>query len=104
VIDKGHLSGDEHVKREIAARILRRINVFDDILDERENRFHDLLVKSLSENLSDEELSELQELQEVRLSSILADEIGQLDEIEKSIQKHKDLLLSLGYKGQAKDE
>ncbi len=98
VIEKNLLSGDEKVKQVIAARILRRINIFNDILDERENRFHNLLVKSLSKKLSNKEISELNKLQEVRLSSILAEEINQLDKIEKSIKKYKELMQSLGKK------
>ena len=99
VIDKGRLSGDENTRREVAARILRRINVFGDILDEREERFHDLLVKSLSQSLSVDELEELERLQEIRASSILADEINQLGEIEQALQKQREILQTLDFKG-----
>jgi hypothetical protein len=99
IIDKGRLSVDDDTKMETAARILRRINVFDDILDDREKRFHGLLVKSLSQSLSVDELDELERLQENRASSILADEINQLGEIEKALQKQKDILLALDIKG-----
>jgi len=99
IIDKGRLSVDDDTKMETAARILRRINVFDDILDDREKRFHDLLVKSLSQSLNVDELNELERLQENRASSILADEINQLGEIEQALQKQKDILQALDIKG-----
>lgn len=92
ILDKEHFSGDDGKRKETAARILRRIDVFEDILDEREQRFHDLLVKSLHENLSREELNELGKLQETRTLAVLADEIAQLEEIEQALERHNQIL------------
>lgn len=98
VLDKGNLSADNDDRKETAARILRRINVFDDILNEREQRFHALLVKSLTEDLNDEDLLELKNLQEARMSAVLADEISQLEALEQSLEMHNEILEKIKWK------
>jgi len=98
ILDKGSFSSTDDRRKEIAARIIRRINVFDDILGEREARFHELLSKSLDRELDGEELSELQMLQETRMNSVLADEVWQLSKIEYELDKYKDLLSKLEHR------
>ena len=95
VLDKGSFSGDEDRRTEIAARIVRRINVFEDILGEREKRFHELLSKSLDQELSQNELSELRMFQEARMNSVLVDEVEQLSALEQKLDKYKSILSKL---------
>lgn len=95
VLDKGSFSGDEGRRMEIAARIVRRINVFEDILGEREKRFHELLSKSFDQELSQDELAELRMLQEVRMNSVLVDEVQQLSALEQELDKYKNILRKL---------
>ncbi len=80
---------------EIAARIVRRINVFEDILGEREKRFHELLSKSFDQELSKDELTELQSLQEARMNSVLVDEVQQLSALEQELDNFKSILNKL---------
>ena len=95
VLDKGSFSGDEGRRMEIAARIVRRINVFEDILGEREKRFHELLSKSFDQELSQDELTELRSLQEARMNSVLVDELKQLSALEQELDKYKSILSKL---------
>jgi CheY-like chemotaxis protein len=90
IISKRDMSDDEKLKI-LKARILRRINVYEDLLEEREHRFHDLLRKSLTDELSEEERFELQNLQFERTSVTLASELHQLDELERVVDKYKDI-------------
>ena len=64
-------------------------------MTEREQRFHELLAKSLSQELSEEEAIELKKLQEVRVSTILADEMGRVDELEQALEKYKGIIHKL---------
>jgi hypothetical protein len=94
VLDKGDFRY-ENLKIEIAARIVRRIDVFDDILGEREKRFNELLAKSLDQELRDEEAIELKKLQEARVSAILADEMGHVEELTQALEKYKNFIKKL---------
>jgi hypothetical protein len=95
ILDKGDFSGADELRKEITARIIRRIDVFDDILADREHRFHELLTKSLSQELSDEDFVELRKLQEARVSAVLADEIGRVDELARALEKYKGVINKL---------
>ena len=73
------------------ARILRRIDVYEDILGQREQRFNKLLRKSLMGDFDDEERKELAELGAERAAPILADELRQLQKLEEIVTEHKKL-------------
>jgi hypothetical protein len=72
--------------------MVRRINVYRDMLADREQRFNDLLRKSLTSELSSEEKQELEELQFERSAPVLATELGHIDELDSLIQGYKHLL------------
>ena len=72
------------------ARILRRLNVFGDLLAERESRFHALLRKSLNGEITAEESKEIEELQLARTSSLLAQELPRLEELEKILRLYEE--------------
>ncbi len=77
------------------ARILRRLNVFSDLLAERERRFHELLRKSLNGEITDEEGREIEELQLARTGSLLAQELPRLEELEKILRLYEEKMQSL---------
>jgi hypothetical protein len=90
------IAKDELIKDETAtiliARMVRRIDVYTDILADRERRFSELLRKSLTTELSASEIAELEDLQFERSASILAAELGQIIEMEQAVQRYKHLL------------
>lgn len=90
ILDKGMLS-DERAAI-IRARILRNIDVYEDMLDERTRRFNALLKKSLTEQLDDTEQKELETLQFERTSVTLASEFQQLTALEQIVNQHRALL------------
>ncbi len=91
IINKADFTDDEK-KLTLKARFLRRINVYSDVLEERERKFNQLLRKSLKEELTADELKEFSELDFHRTSTTLASEISQLQELEEIVEKHKKLM------------
>jgi DNA-binding NarL/FixJ family response regulator len=91
IISKSDLS-DEASAKTVAARLLRHLSIYQDILAEREQRFNDLLKKSLNDELGGEELEELEALQLERTSTTLASELAQLKELELIVERHKQLM------------
>jgi hypothetical protein len=91
IIDKGKLNNEEYAQQ-IAARILRHINVYGDILDQREARFRDLLQRSVKETLSEDEKQELSDLQFERFQVTLANESSEQQGLEKLIEVNEQLL------------
>ncbi|MBA3534783.1 MAG: hypothetical protein H0T73_22965 [Ardenticatenales bacterium] len=91
VIAKGDLQ-DDRLSAIITARLLRRISVYEDILIDREQRFNELLKKSLIDSLDDNERTELNELRFARVAPILADELTEVTSLEESIDINKKLL------------
>ena len=91
IIDKSDFGHNEKLIP-LKAKILRRIDVYDDILEDRERRFNDLLRKSLKEELTPEEHKEFSELEFHRSSATLAGELQQLQELEEIVEKHKKLM------------
>jgi hypothetical protein len=69
------------------ARLIRQIDVFGDIRGVREQRFHDLLVKSLREKLSADEAQELGLLETERILPVQAKEIGDIKALETAIDE-----------------
>lgn len=94
IIAKGSLRDDE--QSDITkARIIRRIDVYDDILGQREKRFRDILRKSLNDELEEAELQELEQLQFERTAPTLASELAELRQLEKLTSINQALLESL---------
>jgi hypothetical protein len=81
------------------ARILRHLNVFNDLLDARSQRFHDLLVKSLREPLTPDEQQEMDRIEGDTMAPVLASERtearslgGLIDELKRIVGSDQDLL------------
>lgn len=92
IIDKSDLAkvGSDKSKA-VIARILRRITGYTDYLAEREKRFHELLRKTLNGQMSPEDEAELNEIQFDRTSSILAEELPKLQELNKVLEEYKNI-------------
>ncbi len=73
------------VTQEWKARLIRQIDVFGDVRGAREQRFHDLLVKSLREKLSTAEEAELGLLETERILPVQAQEIRDISVLEEAI-------------------
>ena len=91
IISKKDLN-DTDALNMIAARIVRHINVYEDIVTEREKRYHDLLVKSFEGNLDNDNIAEIEELQIQKQSPALAEELSQLKQLEELIKEHENLI------------
>ena len=76
----------------VKARLLRHLEVFNDVRDAREQRFHDLLIKSSRETLSPDEERELRQLEGERIASVAAAEREKQVELDAEISKLKELL------------
>ncbi len=79
----------------IKARMRRNVSFYHDYLDKREERFNDLLNKSLHSTISKEEIKEFEELQYIRSKSTAADELGFDLELNDKIEKHLAVLSEL---------
>ena len=91
VIDKGSLNRDEYAK-EIASRIIRHIDVYEDILSQRETRFRSLLRKSLNVRLNEEEQHEFETLQYERSQVTLVGELGAEGKLDELVRINSQLL------------
>jgi FixJ family two-component response regulator len=85
--DLANVSSDK--SKAIIARILRRIAGYSDYLAERERKFQELLRKTLNGQMSPEDEKELDEIQFDRTSSILAEELPKLQELNKLLEEYK---------------
>ena len=94
VLDKADFRDDERAKI-MAARILRHINTYVDILSERGQRFQELLEKSMKKGLNKYEYNELEQLKYIRLSPTLASELEQSQKLELTITANQKLLSQL---------
>lgn len=74
------------------ARFLRHLNVFTDVLNERAQRYHDLLVRSLNVSLSPEEQAEISALEGDRLSAVAAAERERQQKLDADIERLKSIL------------
>ncbi len=91
IVRKSELTNEEESKV-LAARILRRINIYEDIKSEREKKFHSLLMKSMNGELEDAELQELDELRLQKTSASLAKELTEIRQMEQIIKAQEDLI------------
>lgn len=91
IIGKKELN-DPEARKVIAARILRRVNTFRDILGERSERIRELLLKSSQNTLSASELDELERLGFEKSSSMLAEQLTQARQLDQLIQVQESLM------------
>jgi hypothetical protein len=91
VIDKHDIS-DEDKRVELAKRMMRHINTFNDIKSERATRLDDLLKKYIEEGLTEAEQKEFNGLNFLRTKPILLEEQGQSDVLKAELDKQADLL------------
>jgi FixJ family two-component response regulator len=76
----------------IKARLLRHLNVFNDVRNTREQRFHDLLVKSLREPLTTDEQQEMDKIEGETTAPILAAERNRERELGEQVDKLRKLI------------
>lgn len=95
ILDKSEFINEADLKM-IAARILRHIDTYKDILTERGKRFNNLLRKSLKEELNTDEFCELEQLNYLRLSTTLASELEQIRDLTDIISENRRLLSLFG--------
>lgn len=96
IIGKSEIANlDSNESRNLKARMLRRINIYNDMLADRELRFQQLLRKSLRAELSHDEMRELEELQSVRGAVIAASEVELLAKAEAKLREYKEKLNQL---------
>ena len=89
VIDKSYLNDNPDI---VKARMLRRFDTYNDLIETRYQRYHDLLLKSLSAQLTQDEYQELQELEFINIAPTLAEEINQLEELDQLLAKQNEIL------------
>ena len=90
IMDKADIEERNSDKAQmLKARILRRLAVFGDVLSAREQKFHDLLVKSMKEPLTAEEEKELGLLETERLAPQHAAELKDAKALEQAIAELK---------------
>jgi hypothetical protein len=75
--------------QEFKARLSRQIEIAGAVLAKREQRFHDLLVKSLKEKLTPEEEKELGVLEAERVLPVQAEELSGTKALQKTIEELK---------------
>lgn len=90
ILSKGDMRDPDKLKT-ILERLIRRIDVHQKFLRERDNRFRELLKKSLTEELSQEEKNELDDLQFERTAVTLSDEQSKLGKLETALKRLENL-------------
>ena len=94
IISKSEIVRED--KRQIfMARLLRHVDVYEAILLGKAERFDNLLRKSLEDELTEEELNELELLKFEKSTPGLADELAQLGALREVIQEHEELMASI---------
>lgn len=83
---------DSETAKEVKARMLRHLNVFNDVRDVQEQRFHDLLLKSLRQSLTLEEQEEMDRIEGETTAPILAAERIKERELSEQIEKLRQIL------------
>jgi DNA-binding LytR/AlgR family response regulator len=83
---------DSDSAKMVKARLLRHLNVFNDVRDEQEQRYHDLLVKSLHQGITPEEQAEMSKLEGESTAPVLAAERKRESELAKNIEQLRALL------------
>lgn len=93
IIDKQHIEIPDSPEAIIVkARLLRHLDVFNDVRSARDQRFHDLIIKSSREALSEDETKELLELEGERIGSVAAAEHERQIKLDTEIEALRKLL------------
>lgn len=83
---------NEAERKVLAARIMRRINLYEDIRSQREEKMQTLLEKSMNGNLDANELNELDQLGLIKNSASLAKELSQIQQMTEIAEAHEELM------------
>lgn len=75
--------------QDFKARLSRQIEIVGAVLAQREQRFHDLLIKSLKESLTPEEEKELGLLETERILPAHAEELSDAKSLQEAIEELK---------------
>ncbi len=73
-----------HKSKILRKRLLRRINIFEEVKQDQERKFNELLTKNLKGKLSKEELQEFEKLQLNRSANIVVSELNLLKKLEEA--------------------
>ncbi len=93
IIDKQHIEKpDSNEAIIVKARVLRHLDVFNDVRNARDQRFHDLLIKSSREPLLPDENNELRDLGGDRIASVAASEHERQIKLDTEIEALRKLL------------
>lgn len=93
IIGKGEIRDkDSSAAKIVKARMRRHLDVFNDVLDDREQRFHDLLVKSLTEPLTADEQKEMDQIEGETMAPIQAAERKKEQELSETVAQLRRLL------------
>lgn len=93
IIDKEHIENPASEEAKIVkARLLRHLDIFNDVRNARDQRFHDLLIKSSREALLPNEEKELRELEGERIATVAAAEREKQIKLDAEIESLKKLL------------
>jgi hypothetical protein len=76
----------------VKARMLRHLDVFNDVRDAQEQRFHDLLLKSMAEPLSEQEQKEMDQIEGETTAALVAAERREEREFGRKVEELKTLL------------
>ncbi|MFH1908915.1 MAG: hypothetical protein ABIL11_16300 [Chloroflexota bacterium] len=90
--------------KSIIARLLRRIYGYSDFLEERENKYRDLLRKTLTGELSPKDEKELKAIEFDRTSSTLAEELPRLKELQEILDEHKRIVEQFNLGGEDEEK
>ena len=94
VLEKDYLCDGAYL-RTVSARVRRHINVFKDIISEREQRFDELLRKSIGNGLTADEEKEFAELDFWRNKSVLSQEEHWAEDLKKELDEQEGILREL---------
>jgi len=93
IIDKEHIENANSEEAKIVkARLLRHLDVFNDVRNAQEQRFHDLLVKSLHGPLTREEQNEMDQIEGETTAPIQATERKKEQELGETVDQLRRLL------------
>jgi FixJ family two-component response regulator len=91
IVEKRSVLSDPNssAAQEFKARLSRQVEIVGAVLSEREQRFHDLLIKSLKETLTSDEEKELGLLETERILPLQAEELSDTKALQKAIEELK---------------
>lgn len=91
IIRKSDLRNDEE-NNILKARILRRIDVYEDVRSKRDERLRTLIIKDMEGELVNVDSAELRELRLQKISPSLAKELTQIEQMEQVVKAHEELM------------